>query len=156
MSKNPGTKLDFGTIPRWKGCSHMTRAFLMRPGMWTFGPAIPAIEIAQTPMWLWHMAFLEAGETAWISDDVLGEVDMNISGLLETIIALAALFWLVTTACSFLLEAFHAMSNLRGNALRSFVVEMVGFDKTGSGPSIGKQVMDHPLIVAIQTDRRIY
>jgi hypothetical protein len=99
---------------------------------------------------------LEAGETAWISDDVLGEVDMNISGLLETIIALAALFWLVTTACSFLLEAFHAMSNLRGNALRSFVVEMVGFDKTGSGPSIGKQVMDHPLIVAIQTDRRIY
>jgi hypothetical protein len=51
---------------------------------------------------------------------------MNLNAVLEIIISLVALFWLMSTACSFVVEAVNSLLlNIRAKALERFVCEMV-------------------------------
>jgi len=51
---------------------------------------------------------------------------MNLNGILEIIISLVALFWLMSTSCSFIVEAANSLLlNIRAKALERFVCEMV-------------------------------
>jgi hypothetical protein len=51
---------------------------------------------------------------------------MNLNALLEIIISLVALYWLLSTACSYFVEAINSLLiNVRAKALERFVCEMV-------------------------------
>ncbi len=51
---------------------------------------------------------------------------MNLNAVLEIIISLVALFWLMSTGCSFVVEAVNSLLlNIRAKALERFVCEMV-------------------------------
>lgn len=51
---------------------------------------------------------------------------MEVNAILEIIISLVALFWLLSTACSFVVEALNSLVlNIRAKALERFVCEMV-------------------------------
>ena len=51
---------------------------------------------------------------------------MNFNALLEIVISLAALFWLLSTVSSFIVEAINSLlRNIRADALERFVCEMV-------------------------------
>jgi hypothetical protein len=96
---------------------------------------------------------------------------MNMSVLLEVAIGLVALYFLLATACSFLLEALHSVTNVRGKAMKVFLIEMVNGAASGSveswlrkflaklwdpnrkkndkvPPSI--DLLDHPLLQALK------
>jgi hypothetical protein len=56
---------------------------------------------------------------------------MDYSALLEIVISLAAMFWLLSMVCSFVVEAINSfVRNVRAEALERFIVEMV----LGTGP----------------------
>ena len=51
---------------------------------------------------------------------------MNFNAVLEIVISIAALFWLLSTVCSFVIEALNSLvRNVRANALERFICEMV-------------------------------
>ena len=51
---------------------------------------------------------------------------MNLNALLEIIISLVALYWLLSTACSYFVEGINSLlMNVRAKALERFVCEMV-------------------------------
>ncbi len=50
---------------------------------------------------------------------------MNMSVLLEVAIGMVALYFLLAAACSFLLEAVHSFTNIRGKAMSKFLIEML-------------------------------
>src|SRR5581483_2555175 len=53
------------------------------------------------------------------------ESTMDFGVLIEVAIGLAALYFLLAIACSFVVEAFHSYANVRGRALELFVREMI-------------------------------
>ncbi len=51
---------------------------------------------------------------------------MDLNAMLEIVISLAALFWLLSTVCSFVIEAVNSLvRNVRADALERFVCEMI-------------------------------
>src|SRR5687767_959151 len=50
---------------------------------------------------------------------------MNLTVLLEVAIGLVAIYFLLSIACSFIIEAVNSFANVRGDALKVFVEEML-------------------------------
>jgi hypothetical protein len=65
---------------------------------------------------------------------------MDLSSILQTALGLAAMYWLLATACSFFLELINSMRNVRGKALTIFIYEMAGAElkKTNWGARVSR------------------
>jgi hypothetical protein len=65
--------------------------------------------------------------------------------LLGAAIGMALLYFMVASVCSFMLEALHALTNLRGKALGIFLYQMLNGVKQSAGDQ-AINLMNHPLL----------